>query len=440
MVNQLAAVTRFLRHGFDGMLTNYRQYGPVFSIGPYTYLMGPDANKFVFANPQLFSWSKAFSFLKPAVGETSMIVSDGAEHKRRRGLVQPAFHHRHVNGYLAALAKDADALIDSWQDGQRIDFDQEFQRGLRRMSVRSLFGDRIGEQADHFGDQLEAAISLVEEQPLFIGAHRILRTPAWRRAQAGKQAVDEQIMAEIARVRAGSADSGVLAKMTTARDDDGAVLSDIEIRDQALGLIAAGFSAVSSAMTWIVHLLTDNAREWDLARAEVTRVLGDRPATGEDLHKLVRVHGVVQETLRLRPPTAVSVRVPVEDFTYAGKRIRAGRKVFYSPYVTHRLAEIWPEPERFMPERWDPAHPAYRKPGPHEFLPFGGGPHRCVGSTLAISELTVLLTRLLARVELDLEPGSAVPTKAVPIRPRDGLRGRVGRAGHLRLATRPTSP
>ncbi|SMD09806.1 cytochrome P450 [Kibdelosporangium aridum] len=425
MVNQLAAASRFLRHGFDGMLANYRHYGPVFAIGPYTYLLGPDANKFVFANPQLFSWSKAFSFLKPAVGETSMIVSDGAEHKRRRGLVQPAFHHRHVNGYLAALAEDADALIDSWQDGQRVDLDQEFRRVLRRMSVRSLFGDRIGERADQFGDQLAAVIGLVEEQPLLVNAHRTLRTRRFRRALVGKQAIDQQIMAEIARVRAGSSDSGVLAKMTNARDEDGAVLSDIEIRDQAVGLIAAGFSAVSSAMTWIVHSLMDNAGEWELAREEVARVLGERPPSGEDLHRLVRVHGVVQETLRLRPPTAISVRVPTEDFTYAGKRIRAGRQVFYSPYVTHRLAEIWPEPERFMPERWDPAHAAYRKPGPHEFLPFGGGPHRCVGSTLAVSELTVLLTRLLARVDLQLEAGSAVPTKGVPIRPKGGLRARV---------------
>ncbi|ONI70680.1 hypothetical protein ALI144C_49620 [Actinosynnema sp. ALI-1.44] len=428
MVNQLVAAARFMRDGFDGMLTNFREYGPVVPIGPYTYLLGPDANKFVFANPQLFSWGKAFSFLKPVVGDTSMIVSDGAEHKRRRGLVQPAFHHRHVNGYLSALARDADALIDGWRDGQHLDLGVEFRRVLRRMSVRSLFGDRIGEQADRFGDQLAAMIDLVEQQPLFVDAHQALRTRAWRRALAGKQETDRQIIAEIARVRAGDADNGVLARLTNARDEDGAVLSDVEIRDQAVGLIAAGFSAVSSAMTWIVRTLTDNPGEWDLARAEVTRVLGDRPPTGEDLTKLVRVHGVVQETLRLWPPTAISIRIPTRDFTYEGKRIRAGRRVFYSPYVTHRLAEVWPDPERFMPERWDPAHPAYRKHGPHEFLPFGGGPHRCVGSTLAVSELAVLLTRLLVRVTFQLAPsGPTEATKGVPIKPKNGLHGTVTR-------------
>lgn len=100
---------------------------------------------------------------------------------------------------------------------------------------------------------------------------------------------------------------------------------------------------------------------------------------------------VVNETLRLYPPAVVSARMAVQEFEFAGKRIKKGTFLLYSPYVTHRLAEVWPDPLRFDPDRWE------RKPAPHEFLPFGGGPHRCIGAGLAVTELTVMLKALLQR-------------------------------------------
>lgn len=403
----------------------YRKHGTVFPLGPYVYLFGSEANRFVFANPQLFRWGKAFDFLKPVVGDTSLIVSDGADHKRRRGLVQPAFHHRQVNGYLEVLAAEADRHIDGWSDGRKVDLYREFRRAFRDMNVRSLFGERIGAQAGSFGDLLEPMLEMINRMPQTVEVHRRLRTPAWRRAMAGKRASDELILAEIARLRAGDGDDRVLAALVRGRDDDGSGLTDIEVRDQVVGLISAAFETTSAAMSWVVYTLHTNRGTWDRARDEVANVLGDRPPAADNLPKLVYLNGVVQEALRLRPPAPVSVRVPVEDFTFDGHTIKAGRLVFYSPYVTHRLAEIWPEPERFLPERWDRENPAYRKPGPHEFLPFGGGPHRCVGSSLATTGLTVMLARLLARVEIDLEPGPVVPHGYTTMRPRDGLPARV---------------
>jgi cytochrome P450 len=416
VLNQLSAMRTLARKRFDGLMDIYRKHGPVFTLGRYVYLLGPEANRFVITNPDLFRWSEAFELLKPVVGDTSLIVSDGDDHKRRRALVQPAFHHRHVNGYLEILAGDSDRLVDGWAPAGKLDLYWEFRRAFRRMNVQSLFGARIGEHADSFGDQLQPMLELIDRLPVAVAVHRRLRTPAWRRAMAGKQATDQQILDEITRLReTGDDDDRVLG--TLVKSD----LTDVEIRDQVIGLISAGFETTSAAMTWTVHALRTNEGAWDTAKAEVDNVLGDRAPTAADLPKLVHLNGVIQESLRLWPPAPVSIRVPAEDFTFEGKRIKAGQQVFYSPYVTHRLGEIWPEPTRFMPERWDTTNPVYRKPAPHEFLPFGGGPHRCVGSTLATTELTVMLARLLARVTIDLEPGPVVAAGVTSMRPRGGL-------------------
>jgi len=398
---------------FDLLLRTYRRRGPVFRLGPYTYLLGPDANKFVITNPELFRWSEAFELLKPVVGDTSLIVSDGDDHKRRRRLVQPAFHHRHVNEYLTILAEDADRLIDGW--GPDVNLYHEFKRGFRRMNVRALFGSRIGERADSFGDQLQPMLELIDHMPFVVGTHRRLRTRTWQRAMAGKRATDAQILAEITRLRDTAATDGRILGTLVASD-----LSDTEIRDQTVGLIAAGFETTSAAMTWTVRALLTNEGTWDRAKAEVDEVLGDRAPTAEDLPKLTYLTGVVQESLRLWPPAPLSVRVPAEDFTFAGKRVKAGQQVLYSPYVTHRLDEVWPDADRFVPERWRTA-----KPAPHEYLPFGGGPHRCVGATLATTELTVMLARLLARVRIELSPGRTIASGITTMRPRGGLPARV---------------
>ena len=117
----------------------------------------------------------------------------------------------------------------------------------------------------------------------------------------------------------------------------------------------------------------------------------------------------------------MSARKVVRDFEFAGRRVPARSTLLFSPYVTHRLAEVWPDPLRFRPERWDPDSAGFAKRGPHEFLPFGGGPHRCIGSTLATTELTVMLARLLQRASLWLPAQRLRPRSFAAMRPRNGL-------------------
>jgi cytochrome P450 len=105
----------------------------------------------------------------------------------------------------------------------------------------------------------------------------------------------------------------------------------------------------------------------------------------------------------------------------AGHRIPAGHLLLFSPDITHRLPDLWPEPRHFLPPRWDPTSPHHRRPAPHEFLPFGGGRQRCTGSVMAITEMTVMLARLLTRTSLRLPAQRIRASGFAAMRPRHGL-------------------
>ena len=148
--------------------------------------------------------------------------------------------------------------------------------------------------------------------------------------------------------------------------------------------------------------------------------LGFAGLTAGDLDALTYLNGVVHETLRLYPPGVISARRVMRDLSFDGHRIRAGRLLIFSPYVTHRLPELWPEPTEFRPLRWDSGAPGYRKPAPHEFLPFSGGLHRCIGAAMATTEMTVMLARLVARTRLRLPAQRIRARNLAALSPRPG--------------------
>ncbi|MCO1575743.1 cytochrome P450 [Crossiella sp. SN42] len=397
-------VLAMLRDPYRELMRLDREHGPVIQTGfpplRFTYLLGPAANQFVFANSGLFRWREAFQVLLPVGGETALIVSDGEPHRRRRRLVQPAFHHRHIRAHAELMRANADAELDTWRPGQVVDVYQAFRAVVRRSTIQALFGPRLAADEPELGRLLQIGLDLVERPPLV----QQLSPLARRRAARARAEVADRVRAEIARRDRDPEAGDVLALLVAARDEDGAGLSETEVVDQVISLIAAGYDTTSAAMSWVIYeLVRDPAA---LARAKESAQYRE---------------WAVNEALRLYPPAVISARKPVRGFDYAGHRIRADGLVIISPYVTHRLPELFPDPLRFDPERWDPARPGYRKPGPHEFLPFSGGAHRCIGASFATMELTVLLDRLLQRAELDPPTEPVRPVTLTAMRPKGGL-------------------
>lgn len=388
------------------------------------YLLGPDANAMVFANDERFRVREAFAALEVVDGPTSVVLSDGADHARRRGMIRPALAPRRIDGYLGAMTSSADEALDRVDRGAPFDASALFRRAIRRSTLRALFGEGLAEHADALGEMLQPLIDLSDSVQPVLAARRRLNTPAWRRAMRARTALDAFIADQVADERrrgpdaVGDSGRGVLSLLVHGRDGHGSGLSDLEIRDQAVTLIAAGYETTSAAMGWIVYLLGAHPDWQRRARAEVAAVLDDRAPGPADLEQLTLVRAVVDETLRMYPPAMISARYVVTGFDFAGRPVRPGDLVLFSPYATHRDPRVYDDPLAFRPDRWLDAE---RRP-PHEYLPWGGGRHRCLGSGMATAELVVMLARLLGRGLYELRGAPRTTRSLAAMRPHPGVR------------------
>ena len=412
----------------DTVVDLHERYGPIVEFGMrpfrYTIVYGDVANKLILADrADAFTWAEAFAMLAPVDGETALVVSDGDVHKRRRRLVQPAFHTKRINGYVDLMVEEVDRTLDGWTVGRELRAYEALRKSVRRIVVRALFGDELRERADEIGDVLEPALQFVDQSLLNQQFKVAVPGTAWHKCKRARADTDAIVDAELARRRAAAdpaAGDDILAMLLSTVDEDGSPgLSDAEIRDQVVSLIAAGYHTTSGALGWAVRALLHEPGVWDKARAEVAEVIGDAPPTADTLKSMRYLDGVVHESLRLWPPGFISGRKCHDDVDFAGHTIAAGSMVMYSPWVTHRMSELWPEPMTFTPERWE------SDPLPYSFVPFGGGYRRCIGFSFATLELKATLARILQRVELELLSVDDRPVGTAGLRPRSGLPVRV---------------
>ena len=387
------------------------------------YLMGVEANRYILAeHPENFTWREAFALLEVVDGPTALVLSDGEEHRRRRRLVQPGFAIKRVDSHLELVTGEIDATLDRWTAGRSLDALDELRAAVRRIVVRALFGDHLGGDADRIGDLLEPALRYVGRTPLSRIDVNLPFLPYGKAVRAAN-AVDAVVMTEIERRRRDESDPSdsidVLSALLAASEreskgDD--PLSDREICDQIRSLIAAGYDTTSSAAAWLVYGLGANPATFEQLRTQVQDTIGNRAPTLEDLRALPLVDGVVRETLRLWPPAAFSGRRAIEDFDLHGYRIPGGSMVMYSPYITHRLPDVWGDPLVYRPQRWNDGEPE-----PFSFVPFGGGYRKCIGFALATLELQVLTVRLAQRVTYQLHNPNVRPAGIANFAPKGGL-------------------
>jgi cytochrome P450 len=213
----------------------------------------------------------------------------------------------------------------------------------------------------------------------------------------------------------------LLSMLLAARDEDsGEGMSDRQLRDEVLTLMIAGHETTANALGWTWYLLSEHPAVAAKLRVETTEVLGGRLPTMEDLPHLTYTRMVLDESMRLYPPAWATSRNAAGDDELGGYRIEAKSVVFLSPYLTHRHAEFWPEPDRFDPARFTPERVAARPR--YAYFPFGGGPRLCIGNSFALSEAVLALATLAPRFELRTQPGYVVtPEPLITLRPRGGI-------------------
>lgn len=427
----LANVRWSLRLGRDvyGTLPKLRErFGDVCALGYGRFravnVFGSEATLQLFAQgADTVSWHDAMAPLIPVDGETAIVVSDGEDHSRRRSIVQPAFGRRKLDDTITMMSAEGEKAFASWIPGSEHEAYTELRRCVRRIVMRALFGDDMGERADEFGDKLEDALRYINRPPWMRFDREWPGTP-YRRAMESRRAADAIVYGEIER-RRGLADLAdrvdLLSALLSAHDDD--ALSDVELRDQVVSLIAAGYDTTTAAAAWMVHFLATNADVWNELQHEVRTVVGRAVLDADLLTRMPWLNGVVTETLRLGAPGYIAGRRVEAPFEVHGHTIPAGPFVFYVPYVTHRMPSLWPEPLEFRPGRWIDGHRHHHQVPRGAWIPFGGGARRCLGLGFATTELKVLAIELVRAVSNGLTPHRRTipPTGLASMMPEGGV-------------------
>jgi cytochrome P450 len=421
-----------------GILPEFRKNAPEFlqktarAHGDIVHIrLGPQ-HAYVISNPEWikdilithqtnFTKSRMLERAKVLLGE-GLLTSEAEFHKRQRRLVQPAFHRDRLIGYGAAMAECAAQCRDRWTAGTKFDVSREMNRLTLAIVARTLFSADVSSEADEIGTALTEVLGLFEMVLMpFSEWIEKLPLPSVRRFERARDRLDQTIYRMIAERRASGEDKGdLLSMLLLAQDEDSSTMTDKQVRDEALTLFLAGHETTANALTWTWYLLSQNPEAEARFHAEIDRVLAGRLPTFDDLPQLKYVEMVFAESMRMFPPAWGIGRRPIQDYRVAEYEIPARSVVLMSPYVVHRDARWFPEPERFDPDRWLPENVAARPK--FSYFPFGGGARVCIGERFAWMEGVLLLATLGAKWRLKLVPGHRVETRAlITLRARYGM-------------------
>jgi cytochrome P450 len=375
-----------------------------------------------------FIKSRILQRAKALLGE-GLLTNEGASHLRQRRLVQPAFHRDRLIRYASDMTALAARARERWRAGETVDIDREMMRLTLGIVGRTLFSAEVEEDAATVGEAMNA---LIEMMPLlmFPGSQLLLRMPLpfLRRFQQAGEKLDATIYRIIEERRRSGADTGdLLSMLLLARDTEGdqAGMTDKQVRDETLTLFIAGHETTATALTWAWYLLAQHPEAEARMHAEIDRELGGRPPAFADLPRLTYTEHVFAEAMRLYPPAWAIGRMAAEELELGSYRLPKKSIVLLSPYVMHRAAAWWPEPDRFRPDRWEEEAPGRPK---FAYFPFGGGPRLCIGERFAWMEGVLVLATVAQQWRFRRDDPSPVPlAPLLTLRPKGGLRLRAER-------------
>ncbi|MGA6827414.1 cytochrome P450 [Nitrospira sp. NS4] len=353
-----------------------------------------------------------------------LVTSSGEVWKRHRRIIQPVFHRSRMAAMADRMAQVGEQRLAGWADhaGQPVDIAAEMMQLALEVIAQTMFTTSVAHHIDQINHALRVSLKYA-----FDSFHNPLRPPLWvptarnREFRAVMQFMDGLIYGLIAeRRRSGAKHDDLLDLLLQARDEEtGAGLSDLELRDEALTIFAAGHETTANALAWTWYLLATHPEAKARFHEEVDRVLQGRTPNADDLQHLPYTRAVFDEALRLYPPAPAVQRKAATRATVGGLSLPAGAIVLVGAYNIHRHPAYWRDPERFMPERWlDGERPAARC----AYLPFGAGPRACVGTHFATVEGPLLLALIGRRYDLRLAQESVEPELIVTLRPKGGIR------------------
>jgi len=424
---QLALLRRLFRDPTPVLDELAGNYGPVVGLGAgplrIAIVGDPAAIGDMFALPtDSFRWNHRFNVLGFVVGKGSMIVSDGEDHRRRRAAVQSGFSRRRVNRLVPMIVGCVDDAVDRAVEAAGAARPVDLYPVARRLTldvvVRSLFGERMAGRVDEIGDLFERPQAYLESPAIRQLPHPFPFT-ARSKVRDDRRALDALIDEEIAiRRRERAEDQDDLLAVLAADDS----LSDAEVRDQVDTLIGAGYHSTTASLSWMLWRAALEEGVWSALRDEADPAFAADDWDHTLLTRLDLAGRVMRETLRLHPAGVVGLREAVQDVEIGGYRIPRGTMILWSSHLSGRDPDAWPDPLRFDPGRFATAAADRSLSSSGAWAPFGGGARNCVGFAIAQTELTLAISRIAQRIDVEpMREAVPQPVGMVVNRPEGGV-------------------
>jgi len=409
-----------LLHG-DAFTLNQAGYGR------FVMLSDPETVRDIFrGDPDVLHSGEANEILSATIGRSSVLVLDGAPHTRQRRVLVPPLKGERMRAFFDAMRLETIEAIRAWPAGKPFASMSTMQRITLRVILRTGLGLAAGPELDDFQRKVEVLLANGRQRHALVlmklvPIHRLSRSrwvPLFRQLNA----LNDSLFALIAARRRGEkppANENVLDELLAATHDDGTPLDDQEVRDAIITILIAGHDTTALALAWALAEIVPRPEVVERLTDELRRVTGGGPPEAEQLPALEYLDGAIRESLRLRPVVPFVVRLTKRSFAVGGREYPAGVVLCPCSYLVHRREDLYPEPERFRPERF-----LERKFGPHEWFPFGGGNRVCLGMPFALYEMKVLLATLFSQVRLARPSGARSRARryGLVLGPDDGAR------------------
>ena len=431
MQGSLWQTLRFIRDPERFFSEMYQRYGDPCtlwsSLGPLVVTGDPELVRAIFtADPHTFEpWP--VSLLGVFFGERSVIMSGGERHRRDRKLLSPPFNGARMRAYGRIIVDATREATRAWRGGWEGTVHDTTTAISLDVIVRAVFGIEQPGAREHAMAVVKTDVESMVPSIMFVPALRraLLGMGPWSRFVRARRGLDALLYGEIVSRRALGTDNGgredILSLILSARYDDGSAMSDGEVRDQLITLLAAGHETTATALAWALYWTHRDPALADELRAEVA-ALG--PGADPDaVAALPLLDAVCTETLRLHPIVPDVGRRLRAPFTLGRYTLPVNAGVGVTTATLHADPRLYPQPGEFKARRF-----LGTKPPMFGYAPFGGGARRCLGAAFAIYEMKLVLATLLTSFEFRLLDRNVVPFRRnITMGPKGGVRMRVVR-------------
>lgn len=406
-------LTKMIKDPTGFLHQRFEKYGRVFRtrilVGG-VFMIGAAANRAIMVTRRNeFGFGKGYETTNVKnVFEGSIMLQDGEDHARTRGILNPAV------GRLA-VRESGTPVQQIWRqrlaEGAQQDCldAYEFARSSTfAVSANTLTGLELGKDAGDFEPHMEQIIQgIMQSAPI-----RVPFSPL-DRAMKAREKVIEMLVPRIEDARHVDA-AGLVGQLAHYRDENGNYMPAREIAEHLIMLFWAGYDTTASASSWILHRLARRPDWQRRLREELSKLDQDDLGTLETGRSTPQTEWFLYEIERHTPSVIFFPRLALADIEYEGMIIPEGTPIFYSPYMSHRDPGSFPNPNCFDPERWDPAL-GEKRARTSDLVGFGGGPRICLGKAFAKLQMKILLYELLTKYTIEVDDRTTHTVMALPV-------------------------